>query len=63
MSTLRQAQLPPEAENSAALQALERLTKLRILLREAWGIYRVDPLAELRAEWEEEVERNGRGAI
>jgi hypothetical protein len=50
-----------EAQILAALQALERLTEIRAGLREEHGIYQGDPLAEVRAEWEENVERVWRG--
>jgi hypothetical protein len=50
-----------EAELSAALQAMERLTEIRTKLREERGIYQADLLSEVRAEWEEDVERIGRG--
>ena len=61
MSTQNQAQSVPEAELPAALQAAKRLTEIRMQLQEAQGIYQADALAEVRAEWEEEVERIGRG--
>ncbi len=50
-----------EAETLTALQAIERLTQIRARLREEHGIYQGDPLAEVRAEWEEDVERIWRG--
>lgn len=50
-----------EAQIFTALQAIERLTQIRARLREEHGIYQVDPLAEVRAEWEEDVERVWRG--
>ena len=46
-----------EAQISTALQAIERLTQIREMLREEHGIYLSNPLAEVRAEWEEDVER------
>ena len=50
-----------EAQILAALQAIERLTEIREGLREEHGMYQGDPLAEVRAEWEEDVERVWRG--
>jgi hypothetical protein len=50
-----------EAERFTALQAIERLTQIRARLREEHGIYQGDPLAEVRAEWEQDVERVWRG--
>jgi hypothetical protein len=50
-----------EAELLASLQALERLTEIRTRLQEEKGVYRTDPLAEVRAEWEEDFERIRRG--
>ena len=49
------------AQIITALQAIERLTQIRAKLREEHGIYQDDPLTEVRAEWEEEVERVWRG--
>jgi predicted DNA-binding protein len=50
-----------ETRTLAALEAIERLTEIREGLREEHGIYQGDPLAEVRAEWEEDVERVWRG--
>ena len=50
-----------EAQILTALQAIERLTQIRARLQEEHGIYQGDPLAEVRAEWEEDVERVWRG--
>jgi predicted DNA-binding ribbon-helix-helix protein len=50
-----------EAQLASALQAIERLSQIRATLREEQGIYQSDPLAEVRAEWEEDVERVWRG--
>ncbi len=61
MGTLHQAQLLPKDEISTALRAMERLTELRTQLQGAHGIYQANPLAEVRAEWEEDVERVARG--
>ena len=44
-----------------ALQAIERLTQIRARLREEHGLYQSDPLAEVRAEWEKDVERMWQG--
>lgn len=46
-----------EAQLASALQAIARLSQIRATLREEQGIYRTDPLAEVRAEWEEDIER------
>jgi predicted DNA-binding protein len=50
-----------EAEYLNALQAIERLTQIRATLQEEHGILQGDPLDEVRAEWEEGVERVWRG--
>ncbi len=50
-----------EARKLRELEAIERLTQIRARLREEHGIYQGDPLAEVRAEWEEDVERVWRG--
>jgi Arc/MetJ-type ribon-helix-helix transcriptional regulator len=50
-----------QAQNLNALQAIERLTQIRAGLQEEHGIFQGDPLAEVRAEWEEDVERIWRG--
>jgi metal-responsive CopG/Arc/MetJ family transcriptional regulator len=44
-----------------ALQAIERLTQIRVRLQEEHGMYQGDLLAEVRAEWEEDVERTWQG--
>jgi hypothetical protein len=44
-----------------ALQAIERLAQIRGRLREEHGMYRGDPLAEVREEWDEDVERTWEG--
>lgn len=55
------AQRDDEARKLTALQAIEELTQMRTMLREQHGPYRGDPVAEVRAEWEEDVERLWRG--
>jgi len=49
------------AQQLTALQAIERLTQIRARLQEEHGLYQSAPLAELRAEWEEDVERIWQG--
>lgn len=51
-----------EARILTALQALERLTQIRADLHAEHGLYQADPLAEVRVEWEKEVERVWRGS-
>ena len=55
------AERDQEAQITIALQAIGRLTQIRARLREEHGIYQGDPLAEVRAEWEKDVERVWRG--
>jgi hypothetical protein len=55
------AERDQEAQMLASLQAIERLTQIRAGLQEAHGIYQGDPLAEVRAEWGEDIERIWRG--
>ena len=50
-----------QAQQLTALQAIERLTQIRARLQEEHGMYQGDPLAEVRAEWEEEIERTWQG--
>jgi predicted DNA-binding ribbon-helix-helix protein len=50
-----------QAERLASLQAIERLTQIRTRLQEEHGMYPGEPLAEVRAEWEEDVERTWQG--
>jgi predicted DNA-binding protein len=50
-----------QAQQLIALQAIERLTQIRARLQEEHGMYPGDPLAEVRAEWEEDVERTWQG--
>jgi len=46
-----------EAQTAAALEAIGRLTCIRERLREVRGIYEGDPLGEVRAEREDDIER------
>ena len=55
------AERQEQAQQLAALQAIERLNWIRARLHEEHGMYPGDPLAEVRAEWEEEVERVWQG--
>jgi predicted DNA-binding ribbon-helix-helix protein len=50
-----------QAQQLTALQAIERLTQIRARLQEEHGMYQGDPLAEVRAEWDEDVERTWQG--
>ena len=50
-----------QAQQLIALQAIERLTQIRARLQEEHGMYQGDPLAEVRAAWEEEIERTWQG--
>ena len=50
-----------ETQAATALQAIERLTQIRTAVREEHGIYQGDLLAEVRREWEQDVERAWRG--
>jgi len=50
-----------QARQLASLQAIERLTQIRARLQEEHGVYQGDLLAEVRAEWEEDVERTWQG--
>ena len=50
-----------QAQQLTALQAIERLTQIRARLQEEHGMYQSDPLADVRAEWEEGVERMWQG--
>jgi predicted DNA-binding protein len=49
------------AQQVTALQAIERLAQIRGRLREEHGMYQGDPLAEVREEWDEDVERTWEG--
>lgn len=49
------------AQTTAALQAIERLSQIRAAVREEHGVYQGDLLAEVREEWEQDVERVWRG--
>jgi hypothetical protein len=50
-----------QAQQLTALQAIERLTQIRARLQDEHGMYQGDLLAEVRAEWEEDVERTWQG--
>jgi hypothetical protein len=50
-----------EARVATALQALEGLAEIRTRVREEHGIYQADPVAAVRADWEDNVERLWRG--
>jgi predicted DNA-binding protein len=50
-----------EARLRLAAQAIERLAEVRAGLERQRGLYPGSPLAEARAEWEEDVERVWRG--
>ena len=50
-----------QAQQLAALEAIERLTQIRAILQEERGLYQGDPLAEVREEWAEGVERTCEG--
>jgi len=50
-----------QAQQLTALQAIERLAQIRARLQEEHGMYQDNPLAEVRAEWEEDVERTWQG--
>jgi hypothetical protein len=52
-----------QAQRLSALQAIERLTQIRIRLQEEHGVYHGDLLAEVRAEWEEDIERTWEGDV
>ncbi len=55
------AERTQEVERLSALQAIDRLTQIRVGLQKEHGIYQGDPLAEVRAERDKEVERIWRG--
>jgi predicted DNA-binding protein len=46
-----------QAKSLAAQRSMERLSQIRSRLREEKGVYPGDPLAEVRDEWDQEVER------
>ena len=50
-----------QAQQLRALQAIERLAEIRAELREEHGVFQGDPLAEVRTEWEANVERLWQG--
>ena len=52
-----------QTQQLAALQALEQLAQIRARLQEEHGMYPGDPLAEARAEWDEEIERTWQGDV
>jgi len=52
-----------QTQQLTALQAIERLAQIRARLQEEHGLYRSDPLADVRAEWEEDVERLWQGNV
>ena len=47
--------------NVRAVQAIERLSQIRAGLQKDRGAFTGDPLAEVRAEWEHDVERVWQG--
>ena len=55
------AERSQQAQQLTALQAIERLSQIRARLQEEHGLYQGDPLAEVRAAWEEDVERTWQG--
>jgi len=55
------AERDEEGKKQAALEAIEELSGIRSRVREERGIYPGDPLAEVRAEWEENVGELWRG--
>jgi Arc/MetJ-type ribon-helix-helix transcriptional regulator len=55
------AERDEETRKLSALQAIEELSQIRGRLQEQRGVYHGDPLAEVRAEWEEDVEQIWRG--
>lgn len=50
-----------DARKKRELQALENLARIRTQIREQHGIYQGDLLADVRAEWEQDLERVWRG--
>jgi len=50
-----------QAEQLAAVQAIEQLARIRGRLQEEYGMYQGDLLTEVRAEWEKDVERTWQG--
>jgi hypothetical protein len=55
------AERQQQAQQLTALQAIERLTQIRASLQQEHGMYQGDPLAEVRAEWDEGIERTWKG--
>lgn len=52
-----------QAQQLTALQAVERLTRIRASVKDEHGMCQGDLLAEVRAEWEEDVERTWQGDV
>lgn len=52
-----------QARQLSALEAIERLTQIRARLQEEHGVYQGDLLAEVRSEWEEDIERTWQGDV
>lgn len=52
-----------QAQQLTAVQAIERLAQIRERLQEEYGMYQGDLLTEVRAEWEEDVERAWQGDV
>ena len=50
-----------ETQILTALQAIDRIAEIRASLHQRQGTYPGDPQAEVRAEWEEDIERVWRG--
>ena len=50
-----------ETQILTALQAIDRMAEIRASLQQRQGTYLGDPQAEVRAEWEEDIERVWRG--
>jgi len=50
-----------QAKQTTVLQAIERLTQIRARLQEERGMVQTDPLAEVRAECDQDVERTWHG--
>jgi predicted DNA-binding protein len=55
------AERDEQARRLSALHAIEELSQIRARLQEQRGIYHGDPLAEVRADWEEGIEQIWRG--
>jgi hypothetical protein len=63
MGNMHRAQLllEPEQHEALAEDAIEELSRIRSRVREQHGIYPGQPLAEVRAEWEEKAGEVWRG--